>query len=339
MNKLNTIDANTLADLRIPPNRFCIKTLLPQGLTILGGAPKIGKSWLILDICLRVSKGEAIWNLPTTQGTTLYLCLEDTLRRVQDRLFCVSDEMPDNTYFSICANTLGSGLCEQISQFVQEHPDTVLVVIDTFQMIRDSKTDTTYGSDYQEIVQLKRTADDLGITILLVHHLRKQGDNDPLNKLSGSTGISGAVDSVFVLDKSKRNQSEATLICTGRDIEYREFELKFMTDTCTWELISDSAGKSDYLLPQEMVALLDFMRKEIRYFGGNTELVQRVMNQSAISVSSKGFKQMMNRWRYELEEQGLFYRSSKSNGQRYVQISYIAPKSSGSDASDAADGI
>jgi hypothetical protein len=70
--------------------------------------------------------------------------------------------------------------------------------------------------------------------------LRKQGDSDPLNKLSGTTGISGAVDAVFVLDKSRRNQSGATLICTGRDIEYRELELNFTKDTCRWELIADS---------------------------------------------------------------------------------------------------
>ena len=82
-NKLTVIDGETLMDTRLEPTKFCIDTLLPQGITILGGAPKIGKSWLVLDLCVRIAKGESMWNMPTAKGTTLYLCLEDTLRRVQ----------------------------------------------------------------------------------------------------------------------------------------------------------------------------------------------------------------------------------------------------------------
>ena len=88
--------------------------------------------------------------------------------------------------------------------------------------MRNSGVDTSYGNDYDEIRQLKQLADELNISLMLVHHLRKQGDRDPLNKLSGTTGIVGAVDSVFVLDKSKRGDNLVTLVCTGRDIEYRE---------------------------------------------------------------------------------------------------------------------
>lgn len=85
-NRLAVIDCETLMDTRLEPTKFCIDTLLPQGITILGGAPKIGKSWWVLDICIRIAKGESVWDMPTTKGTTLYLCLEDTLRRVQERL-------------------------------------------------------------------------------------------------------------------------------------------------------------------------------------------------------------------------------------------------------------
>ena len=231
-NQLKVIDGESLVDMRLPPTRFCVQTLLPQGVTILGGAPKVGKSWLVLDLCVRVAKGEPIWNLPTTKGATLYLCLEDTERRVQERLLGITDDVPANAFFAVTAKTLADGLTEQIRQFVSEHPDTVLVAVDTFQMVRGSDSDPSYASDYQEIQVLKKLADELSISLLLVHHLRKQGDSDPLNKLSGTTGISGAVDAVFVLDKSKRSQSGATLICTGRDIEYRELELRFEKDIC-----------------------------------------------------------------------------------------------------------
>ena len=224
--KLTAIDGETLMDTRLEPTKFCIDTLLPQGITILGGAPKIGKSWWVLDLCVRIAKGENLWNMQTSKGTTLYLCLEDTLRRVQERLSLITDDVPSNAFFATSAHTLAEGLCDEIRTFVKEHPDTVFVAIDTFQIVRNSGMDTSYGNDYEEIRLMKRLADELNISLLLVHHLRKQGDSDPLNKLSGTTGIVGAVDSVFVLDKSKRNENIATLICTGRDIEHRQLELR-----------------------------------------------------------------------------------------------------------------
>ena len=336
--KLPVIDGETLVDMRLPPTQFCVQTFLPQGVTILGGAPKIGKSWLVLDLCVRVAKGEPLWNMSTRQGTTLYLCLEDTQRRVQERLLNITDDVPANAFFSVTATTLAEGLCDQIRGFVSDHPDTVLVAIDTFQMVRGNSTDVSYAADYQEVRLIKQLADELNISVLLVHHLRKQGDNDPLNKLSGTTGIVGAVDAVFVLDKSRRSQSNATLICTGRDIEYREMELKFSKESCSWELVADSAEEPFLLMPDEMVAFLSFMRAAACFSGSNSELADAFNAHSKLAVSPKGLKQMMNKWRYPLEEQGVLFKSYRSNGQRLVEVSFSAMTSAASDSSDADPG-
>ena len=288
-----------------------------------------------MDLCIRIAKGESIWNLPTTRGTTLYLCLEDTARRIQERLLCITDEVPANAFFAVAAKTLTDGLCEQVRQFVSEHPDTALVAIDTFQMVRGGDTDISYANDYQDIRKLKALADELGISLLLVHHLRKQGDSDPLNKLSGTTGISGAVDAVFVLDKSKRSQSAATLICTGRDIEYRELELKFEKDTCVWELVADSAETPEILLPKEMAVLIEFVRSINLFVGSNTELTERFNAHTETDISPKALKQMMNKWRYQLEDSGVQFRSYRSNGQRLVEIFFSGLESDSSDVKDA----
>lgn len=332
--KLTVIDGETLMDMKLPPTKFCVETLLPQGICMLGGAPKIGKSWLVLDLCIRIAKGEPIWSLPTKKGTTLYLCLEDPLRRVQERLNMLTDDVPPNAYFAIAAGTLADGLCEQIRKFVSEHPDTVLVAIDTFQIVRTGCIDTSYANDYGEVRQMKQLADELNISILLVHHLRKQGDIDPLNKLSGTTGISGAVDAVFVLDKSKRNAQGATLICTGRDIEYREMELKLSKETCAWEMVSDSIENPQLILPEEMISLINFMKQIVSYSGSNTEFAERFNSFTGKSVTSKGLKQMMNRWRYALEDHGVRFENHRSNGQRLVDIFY----SSAGDESAVSDG-
>jgi len=91
-NELKAVDGETLWDMEFGAQLFCIKGLLPQGVCILGGASKIGKSWMVLDWVDKVAKGEPVWAMATTQGTTLYLCLEDNLQRVQHRLYCISDE-------------------------------------------------------------------------------------------------------------------------------------------------------------------------------------------------------------------------------------------------------
>ena len=330
---LSTIDGETLMNMDLPMPKFCIKGLLPQGLNILGGAPKIGKSWLVMDLCVRIAKGELMWNLETTQGTALYLCLEDTYARIQQRLGCITDEVPGTVFFSNSPSSLADGLESQIMGFCEEHPGVVLVVIDTFQMIRANSNEPSYGGDYEELQKLKRLADDLRICILLVHHLRKQGDRDPVNRLSGTTGISGAADAVFVLEKDDRRQSGARLICTGRDVEDRELGLQFNKETCTWDLISDSLDAPENLLPQEMASFVLFMKDAISFSGSNTELVDRFNAHAGLNLAPKSLKQMMNRWRNELREQGVTFHSYRSNSQRLVQVFF----SSARDPSDVSD--
>lgn len=253
----------------------------------------------------------------------MYLCLEDNLSRIQQRLNEITDEVPNNVFFATSSCSLSDGLAEQIESFVAEHKDTVLVVIDTFQMIRSKNKDTTYANDYQEIEELKRLADKLKISLLLVHHLRKQGDNDPLNKISGTTGISGAVDTTFILDKSKRSQNNATMICTGRDIEYRELELNFSKDNHMWNLVSDSVESPEILLPDEMIQLIEFMKKVKIFKGTNTKFAEEFNSFCCKEISAKALKQMMNKWRYELEDNDVFFSSYRSNGKRFVNVHYL----------------
>ena len=207
--------------MKLPPTKFCVDTLLPQGLCILGGASKIGKSWWVLDLCVRIAKGEPMWELKTSRrnnavpllGGYPAPCAEPSaLHHRRSAAQCV--------FCYLCRNAVRRSVRTDTGFWsVKEHPDTVFVAVDTFQIVRNNSIDTSYANDYEEIRVLKQLADELGICLLLVHHLRKQGDSDPFNKLTGTTGIVGAVDTAFVLDKSRRNADSATLYCTGRDVE------------------------------------------------------------------------------------------------------------------------
>lgn len=257
----NSVEGTTLMDMDLPATKFVIKDLLPQGLAIIGGSPKVGKSWLMLDWCVRIAKGETIWNFPTTKGTTLYVSLEDTASRLQERLLSVTDEAP-NVFFTTFSFKIGEGLEEQIKSFVADHPGTALIVIDTFQMIRNTGSEVSYANDYNEVEILKKFAEELKITILLVHHLRKQGDSDPFNMLSGTNGLAGGVDTMFVLDKSKRCSTNATLYCSGRDIEDRKIELSFDKDNCTWNFVSDNSDNPEMLLLRSKISVPSRFRRK-----------------------------------------------------------------------------
>lgn len=223
MKQLQTISGETLMSQPLQPMSFVVDTLLSQGLHILAGSPKAGKSWLALGLAVTVAKGEEVWKMSAKQGTTLYLCLEDSQLRIQNRLFEIADDAQSNVHFCTECSTLGHGLEEQLENFVSEYPDTLLVIIDTLQMVRGNNYDCNYANDYRNLSVLKKIADKHQIAILLIHHLRKEPSEDIFNRISGTTAISGAVDSSFTLINSSHGSGRAKLFCIGRDIEYRNF--------------------------------------------------------------------------------------------------------------------
>ena len=125
---LAVIDSETLMKSEFRERRFCVETLLPQWLCMLAGAPKIGKSWMALDLALHVAKGEALWGLKVHPGTVLYLCLEDGNGRIHDRLNAITDEGAGNLFLSFEADSLNDGLIPQLMNFKKEHPDLALII-------------------------------------------------------------------------------------------------------------------------------------------------------------------------------------------------------------------
>lgn len=117
MKTLETMTAEQLQRAPYSPVPFLVDELIPEGLHILAGAPKIGKSWLALWLCLCVAQGQALWNFATTQGEALYLSLEDSFQRIQTRLFDLTEDAPSTLHFAIMADTLKHGLEQQIEQF------------------------------------------------------------------------------------------------------------------------------------------------------------------------------------------------------------------------------
>lgn len=240
--RLETISAAELQNKNLPPLKWIVLGLLPQGLALLVSPPKFGKSWWVLDLCLSVASGQPFLTRPTQRGECLYLALEDSLRRLKDRMQKVlgGNPAPNGFYYAVKAGIIGQGLIEQLQDHMSLHPKTNLIVIDTFQKVRGegSKNDTAYGNDYKEVGALKSFADDHGICILLVHHLRKMGDpGDVFNRISGTNGIGGAADTMMALVREKREDINTTLSITGRDIDSRDDVIFFNKDAFRWQML------------------------------------------------------------------------------------------------------
>lgn len=317
--KLNTIDGATLMAKPFVPLPFIVDTLLSQGLHILAGSPKVGKSWLALWLAVTMAKGESVWGMPVKQGTTLYLCLEDSHLRIQNRLLDITEDAPPTVHFSTEAALLGRGLEQQLESFLAEHPDTVLVIIDTLQIIRGTNYENTYANDYRDLSILKHMADAHGIAILLIHHLRKEPAEDVFSRISGTTAISGAVDSSFTLVEDRRGGKRAMLYCVGRDIEYREMELERNNDN-VWELMADSYTQP-LLLEERVVFLLsEFLRDGTSWIGTPTELAKRIDPGGTEGLTPKKVSRKILQCAGALAKQGISATVRRSNGKRLIEL-------------------
>ena len=318
-NRLLTIDGETLMSPPLTPLNFVVDTLLSQGLHILADSPKVGKSWLALWLCLCAAQGKPLWTFVTRPCEMLYLCLEDSFQRIQSRLFEITEDAPASVHFTTNSGTLGKGLEEQLCSFLAEHPDTVLIIIDTLQMIRGTGYDNTYANDYRDLSVLKHIADTHGIAILLIHHLRKEFADDVFSRISGTTAISGAVDSSFTLVEDKRGSGKATLSCIGRDIEYRELTLERNAEN-VWELVSDSRTQPELLGGRIVILLAELMRDRTEFIGTPTELSAQIDPAGSEGITPKKVSRLILQSVAALSKIGISAVVRRSNGKRLIEL-------------------
>lgn len=276
MKRLETKDAETLYYEPQRKTKQFVEGMIPQGLNTFCGSSKIGKSWLMLWLCLQIADGSPVWGRAADKSDALYLCLEDTYTRIQERLYKLTNSPPDNLRFALMCGRIGDGLEGQIENFLIEYPKTKFIVIDTLQKVRREVVGAmnAYGHDYNELSVLKAIADKHEICILFVHHSRKLEDtSDPVNNILGSTGISGTVDGIFILKKDKRFSDNATLYIVSRDVEQQELVLRF--EDFVWQLV-ECKGQSELhkeTIPDFLFRLVDFMKDKSEWNGSASQLL------------------------------------------------------------------
>jgi hypothetical protein len=235
--------AATLRTMEFPPVSFIVEGILPEGLTILAGRPKVGKSWMALDLAIGIASGKTVLGgiLPQ-QGDVLYCCLEDNPRRLKRRVtkLLSSADWPERLTLATRWRRLDEGGAEDIEAWCDSVENPRLVLLDTLAGVRPSRSgsDTLYEGDYKALREIHRFANDRAIGAVALHHTRKMDADDPVDTISGSLGLAGAADTCLILARTTKG---TTLYLRGRDIEEGELAIMFGTENCRWSLLGEAA--------------------------------------------------------------------------------------------------
>lgn len=228
------------------PTEFLVNGILPLGLTLLASPPKFGKSWFSLLLCLAVAKGTPFLGLGTTKSDVLYLDLEDGDADLQERIkkLNMGEEAPAGLLYSTEAPTLADGLLDTLNQTLSSNPSIKLIVIDTLGVVLGAQNNDSnqFAQEYALYGSLKKVANAHSIALLVIHHLRKTGDdNNPFNRIYGGVATQAALDTMMVLEKDTHASDSAHLHVSGRRCPQQDFVLSFDADTCIWSMVGNSA--------------------------------------------------------------------------------------------------
>ena len=321
--ELETVSMMELYDTAYPPKLPIVEGLLYNGTYLFVGSPKIGKSFFMAQLGYHISKGLPLWGFPVRKGTVLYLALEDDYARLQKRLSQMFGmEGSENFYFATKSKSLNAGLEQQLVQFVTEHKDARLIIIDTLQKVREVGGDKfSYASDYEIVTKLKAFSDHYGICFLVVHHTRKMESSDSFDMISGTNGLLGAADGAFVMQKEKRTDNKAVLEVAGRDQQDQKLWLNFNRERCVWELTKTETE----LWKEPEDPLLEKIKEMItaeqpEWTGTATELAELLHVEIQPNVLSRKLNVSLERL---LVEYGIQYKTERGHEGRRIYLTYI----------------
>ena len=293
--KVDTLDvfsAAELAEQEFPPRRFLVEGLLPrEGLTLLAAPAKTGKSWLVLQLASALVREQPFLGRATHKTRVLYLSLEDNPIRLRERSRVMDCLGSPDLFFCTRSELLGRGFEEGVDSFLRRQQGIGLVIVDTLQKIREvGRESPSYGADYRTMDLLKELSERYKLAVLLVHHTNKKEEAaDSMNMVSGTMGIIGGVDGIWLLRRPSRLEGAGMLQVTGRDTDDMLLRLNFDKESCRWQYLGE--GEAERLMQPGLVESLDgFLEEGEEWIGTATELLEQLglsERMSCISLSSR----------------------------------------------------
>ena len=308
MQRVKTINAQSLLHKEIPPLKWAVKDFIPSGLALMAGGPKVGKSILSLNIALAVATGSYVFGkIQVEKGSVLYLALEDTERRLQERMtkLGMKTENLSKLDLTTIVPRQHEGGIKFIRWWLEEHANARLVIIDTLEKFRkpsDGRT-STYSQDYQTMVEMKSLADEFDVAFLIIHHLRKAGATDWLDELSGTQGIAGAADTILTL-KRNRNEIRGVINLTGRDVEEKAYDIEL--DTFSWILLGEHKDDFGVPIPNWQRQIYDYLTEHKKVtpseLGMEYDIQQKVAQKNLQRLVEKGTIKKIGYGTYTMSE-------------------------------------
>ena len=294
--------AASLRTMTFKAVEYVVPGIIPEGLTILAGKTKIGKSWLALDLALAVAGGRIVLgDITPAQGDVLYAALEDNKRRLWKRIRKIMGVAHIGWPAALTLTTqwrrLDNGGAPDIKEWAGGATNPRLVILDTLAGVRPDRNsrDSLYDGDYKALAELHAWANEIGIAVLILHHTRKMEADDPIDTISGSLGLAGCADTSVIL---ARNQKGTTLYLRGRDVEEQEHAMMFNPETCRWSILGDAAEvqrsdsrakilealseAADPMSPSDIVAVTSLGRQNV------DQLLHRMVGDGEIIKRKRG---------------------------------------------------
>ncbi len=291
----NIVTAAELQRREFPPISYVVPGLIPEGLSILAGRPKVGKSWLALDVGIAVAAERiCLGDRQPIQGDVLYAALEDNPRRLQRRidriLSPVSTDWPKRLSFATTWKRLDKGGVDDIAHWADSVISPRLCILDTLAGVRPIRTREGYVEDYESLATLHRLASERGLAVLVLHHTRKMEAEDPIDTISGTLGLAGCADTALIIARTAQG---TTFYIRGRDVEEAEHAISFDKHSCRWTILGTAAevhrsnerGKildsllnaTELLGPQQISDCTRMKSDNVRYLLGQMVLDGEVM--------------------------------------------------------------
>ncbi len=292
------ITSKELLEKEFPEPNWIIKDLIPEGLTLFCGRPKIGKSWLALQIAADISVGQPVLAKYSSEPIqVLYLALEDTQRRLQGRFKTISGNGSDNLCFYTDWSRGSPGIAHLRKRLeTKEFEHTKLVVIDTLARFLPQCDMNDYSQIYPLVADIKSIADKYGCAIICLHHTRKSNADDFIDTVSGSNAFAGASDTILVLQRT-RGDADGFLKAAGRDIDEKELALSLEKDK-GWQVLGEGV---EYRMSRERREIVEVLKEadgplrvnEItaitgRDFGSVRMMLSRMVRDFEIARSGRG---------------------------------------------------
>lgn len=293
------IDGADLLSLQLPPLRMIVPDLLPEGTSVWSAPPKVGKSCLVYQTAVEVAIGGSLFGRRVEPGSVLYLALEDGQRRGQARLVAALEgrTLPRGRLeVRWTAKPIGEGLEDQLSQWLDDHPDAALVAIDTLGRVRPRTNGrrNAYEVDVEDLGRLQSLFRNRPIALLVVHHSRKEAGDDFLASVSGTYGITGSVDTITVI-RRKRLEAFGTIVVTGREVAEAELAVRF--NGMTWDVAPTTLAEASFeraevyraieehgpIFPAGIARLLDLERTSVQH------MVGRLVDSGAVVRGVSGY--------------------------------------------------